>query len=460
MDENIGRIKQIKGQIVEVEFLKEKPQIHDLVVLETDPTVMMEVYTSVTPTTFYCMALSHAKKLHRGARVINTQSPITIPVGEGIVGRVMNLFGEPVDGKGPIQTETKKPIYGQNVPFDHVMLPKEILPTGIKAIDFFSPILKGGKIGIFGGAGVGKTILLTEIIHNVVNQNESNITSVFAGVGERVREGQELHESLEENNVLKNVSLLYGHMGDNATIRVKTALASVSIAEHFRDTVGKDVLFFIDNVYRFAQAGYELSMLMNTIPSEGGYQPTLSSEMAGLHERLFSTKDHSITAFEAVYVPSDDMLDQGVQSVFTYLDANIVLSRNVYQEGRYPAIDLLSSISAALKPDIVGDLHTRTVLKAQNLLKKAASLDRIVALIGESEMNEKDRIIYTRARLLKNYMTQSFFVTEPQTGKKGVFVPIEDTVTDVAAILNGEYDAVDPYDIKDMGSIKDVKHGQ
>lgn len=460
MDENIGRVKQVKGQVVEVEFSKEKPNIHDLLYLESDPSVMLEVYTSVTPTTFYCLTLSHPEKLHRGAKIVNTGSPITIPVGQEIIGRVMNLFGNSMDGKGEILAKTRRPIYGQNVPFDRVVISKEILPTGIKAIDFFSPILKGGKIGIFGGAGVGKTILLTEIIHNVINQKESNIVSVFAGVGERVREGQELYASLEESDVLKNVSLLYGHMGDNATIRVKTALASISIAEHFRDEMGKDVLFFIDNIYRFAQAGYELSMLMNTIPSEGGYQPTLSSEMAALHERLFSTKEHNITAFEAVYVPSDDMMDQGVQSVFTYLDATIVLSRNVYQEGRYPAIDLLSSISGALRPEIVGELHAKTVLRAQTLLKNAASLDRIVALIGESEMNEKDKIVYTRARLLKNYMTQSFFVTQPQTGKPGVFVPIADTVDDVAAILDGKYDTVDPYEIKELGSIKDIKHGQ
>ena len=249
----------------------------------------------------------------------------------------------------------------------------------------------------------------------------------------------------------------YGHMGDNAIVRFKVALAGISLAEYFRDTMKKNVLFFIDNIYRFAQAGYELSMLMNTIPSEGGYQATLTSEMAGIHERLFSTTDNSITSFETVYVPSDDLLDNAVQSVFTYLDANITLSRSVYQEGLYPAIDLLYSSSSALNVEIVGELHQKTAIKAQQFLKKAAGLERIVSLIGESELNETDRIIYNRSRLLRNYMSQSFFVIEPQTGKPGVYVARADTVNDVAAILDGKHDALDPYEIRSIGSLKDFK---
>lgn len=459
MDNHIGRIKKIKGQVVEVEFLGTKPQIHDILILENDPETILEVYTSATKNSFFCLALSHPHKLHRDARLLNTQSSLKIPVGEEVLGRVMNLQGEPLDGRGPIKATEKRSIYNQDISFDRVVVPREIIPTGIKAIDFFSPLLKGGKVGIFGGAGVGKTILLTEVIHNIVNQNSSNTISVFSGVGERVREGHELHEALIESNILDHVTLVFGHMGDNATIRFKTALASITLAEYFRDILKKNVLFFIDNVYRFAQAGYELSMLMNTIPSEGGYQPTLTSEMASLHERLFSTKEGSITTFEAVYVPSDDMLDQGVQSVFTYLDATIVLSRNVYQEGRYPAIDLLSSTSSALNSAIVGPLHAKTVIEAQKLLKTAASLERIVSLIGESELNEADKITFNRAKILKNYMTQSFFVTQPQTGKDGVFVHISDTVDDVKAILEGKYDQADPYAIKEIGSLKTAFHG-
>lgn len=457
MENSTGHVKQIKGQVVEVEFLTGKPEIHDLLTMKDDPSIQLEVYASASANSFYCIAFSQVEKLFRGAQLINTQKSIQIPVGPEVLGRVMNLFGKELDGKGEIKTQATKSIYSPEVGYDKVVVSKEIVQTGIKAIDFFSPILKGGKIGIFGGAGVGKTILLTEIIHNIINQNPQDTVSIFAGVGERSREGQELFQALEESRVLDHVCLLYGSMGENASIRFKTALASISMAEHFRDTEEKNVLFFIDNLYRFAQAGHELSMLMNTIPSEGGYQPTLTSEMASLHERLFSTKQNSITSFEAIYVPSDDMLDFGVQSVFTHLDANIVLSRSIYQEGRYPAINLLSSISTALKSDVVGKLHAKTVVRSDQLLKKATGLERIASLIGESELNEQDKITYNRSKLLKNYMTQSFFVTEGQTGKKGVFVPVNDTVSDVNEILEGKYDSVEPNKLKDIGSLKDLK---
>lgn len=453
--ENTGTIKQIKGQVAEVEFLLDKPQIHDLLVLEEDPSVQLEVYSSSSTNSFYAIVFTQVEKLYRGAKVINTKEPIKIPAGKAVLGRVMDLFGKPLDGKGEIKVNVQKPIYSKEAGgYDRILISKEIIQTGIKAIDFFSPIIKGGKIGIFGGAGVGKTILLTEVIHNIINQNPDTV-SIFAGVGERSREGQELYQALNESKVLDHVCLLYGSMGENASIRFKTAQAAIAVSEYFRDDAKKNVLFFIDNLYRFAQAGHELSMLMNTIPSEGGYQATLTSEMASLHERLYSTKEANITSFEAIYVPSDDMMDFGVQSVFTHLDANIVLSRNIYQEGRYPAINLLASVSTALRPEIVGKLHARTVIKAQQLLKTAAGLERIASLIGESELNENDKIIYNRAKLLKNYMTQSFFVVEPQTEKPGVFVPINDTVTDVAAILDGKYDSVNPTKIKDLGSLKD-----
>jgi len=457
MEESIGKIKSIRGNVVEVTFAAETPQIHDLLYLKEDPAIIMEVYTSASKTSFYCFVLTQPDKLSRGAIVVNTHKSIEIPVGQEVLSRVMNLFGEPVDGKGEIVSKEKKSIYSPDINYDKVVLAKEVMETGIKVIDFFSPIVRGGKIGLFGGAGVGKTILLTEIIHNIVNKNPADSVSVFAGVGERVREGQELYESLQQSKVIDYVSLFYGHMGDNPIIRFKIALAGISLSEYFRDTLNKNVLFFIDNVYRYAQAGYELSMLMNTIPSEGGYQATLASEMANLHERLFSTERNSITSFETVYVPSDDLLDNAVQSVFTYLDANITLSRAVYQEGLYPAVDILSSTSAALKADLVGELHAETAIKAQQFLKKAAGLERIVSLIGESELNETDRLIYNRSKLLRNYMTQSFFVTEPQTGKPGVFVPVQTTINDVKAILDGGYDTIDPYELKSLGSLSEIK---
>ena len=302
--------------------------------------------------------------------MVNTGKSIEIPVGDAVLGRIINIFGEPQDGRGEIKTDERRTIVSRDVSFDDVIPASEVFVTGIKAIDFFSPLLKGGKVGLFGGAGVGKTILLTEIIHNVVILNKDKNVSVFTGVGERSREGQELYESLDESNVLSSVSLIYGLMGENPAVRFRTALIGATIAEHFRDEEKKNVLFFIDNIFRYAQAGHELSTLMNTIPSEGGYQATLASEMANFQERLVSNTSGSISSFEAVYVPADDITDYAVQSIFPYFDSTVVLSREIYQEGRFPAIDLLSSTSSGLSIDIVGDSHYHTVINAQNLLKK------------------------------------------------------------------------------------------
>lgn len=452
---NRGTIIAIRGQIAEVMFQGHSPEIHHILVLEEDPDVRMEVYASASNTSFYCLVLSPTAKLSRGKAVVDTGKPIMLPAGPEILGRLLNVFGQPEDGGKPLTTKETRPIFSKEIPFDDVIVPSIILETGIKAVDFFAPIIKGGKLGLFGGAGVGKTVLLTEIIHNVVILNKENSVSIFSGVGERIREGHELYETLSENKVLSQVALLYGQMGENPAIRFRTALAGVTLAEYFRDT-GKNVLFFIDNIFRFAQAGYELATLMNTIPGEGGYQATLSSEMANFHERLVSTQKGSITSIEAVYVPSDDITDYGVQAVFPYLDSTIVLSRAVYQEGRFPAIDFLSSSSSALNIDFVGELHYRTLIEAQALLKKAMSLERIVSLIGESELSNPDQIIYKRSRILKNYMTQSFFVTQTQTGKEGVYVPTKQTVAEVREIIDGKHDNVDPDKFLFIGSLRDA----
>lgn len=454
-----GKITSIKDQIIEVEFEENAPKIHDILVLKEDENIKMEVYASSTKTTFFCLLLTPIKKIYRGADVINTNSPLKIPVGPEILGRVMDIFGLPQDGRGEIKTKEKAPIFAEELNFDQILVPKEILETGIKVIDFFAPILKGGKVGLFGGAGVGKTILLTEIIHNVVILNKNKSISVFTGIGERAREGQELHESLEKSGVLSQISLIFGQMGENPAIRFRTAAAGITLAEYFRDKLNKDVLFFIDNIFRFAQAGYELSTLMNTIPSEGGYQATLSSEMAGVHERLTSTKDGTITTIETVYIPSDDITDYGVQSVFPYLDSTVVLSRAIYQEVRFPAVDSLASTSAALNVDTVGEKHYKTLVSTQNLLKSAVSLERIVSLVGESELSVDDQKIYNRAKIIKSYMTQNFFVTEPQTGKKGHYVHLSDTVEDIINILDGKYDDVPPDTFLYIGSIKDLTRG-
>ena len=457
--ENKGKIISVKGHIIEVEFESSRPNMHDVLVLEKDPNVKMEVFNSSGRSKYYCISLSSTKKLYRGADVINTNEPIKIPVGNEVLGRIINIFGQAQDGKEEINATELRPIFASDISFTEVIVPKEVLETGIKAIDFFSPILKGGKVGLFGGAGVGKTILLTEIIHNVVTINKEKSVSVFTGVGERVREGQELYESLIQTGILPQVSLIYGAMGENPTIRFRTATAGITIAEYFRDVQQKDVLFFIDNIFRFAQAGYELATLMNLIPSEGGYQSTLPSEMSSFHERLISTKKGSITTIEAIYVPSDDLTDQAVQSIFPYLDSNVILSRSIYQEGRFPAIDLLSSTSSALNQETVGAKHYKALILAQNLLKKALSLERIVSLVGESELSAEDQNFYKRARLLKNYMTQNFYVTEEQTGKKGKRISLTDTVHDVGEILEGKYDDYPPETFLFIGSIKESLTG-
>jgi F-type H+/Na+-transporting ATPase subunit beta len=452
-----GKVVSVKGQIIEVEFLDEKPRIYDVLVYKEDPTIKMEVYTSATPTSFYCLALTGVTKLHHGSVVVNTAQPIRIPVGIETLGRVIDTLGEPQDGLGEMKAKELRPIIAKDVSFANVNIPKELLETGIKAVDFFTPIVKGGKVGLFGGAGVGKTVILSEIIHNIVILDPEKNVSVFTGVGERTREGEELYATLKESKVMQGVTLIYGSMGENPALRFRTAFTGVTLAEYYRDTLGKDVLFFIDNIFRFAQSGYELSTLMNSIPSEGGYQATLASEMASFHERLVSTMKNAITTFEAIYVPADDLTDSGVQAIFPYLDSGIILSRSVYQEGRFPAIDLLSSNSSSLNADTVGEAHYVTALDAQTMLKKAKSLERIVSLIGESELSSDDQLIFKRAKMLKNYMTQNFTVVETQTEKKGVHVPVKQTVADVRAILDGKMDVLQPEDLSFIGTLKDVE---
>lgn len=443
MKNDFGRIIAIEGQVVTVEFTPDNsPSAKDILVLKDDPSVRMEVIISASESTFYCLAFSPTEKLYRGALVVNTKSPIMVPVGEEVLGRVINIFGEPLDGKGPINAKEKSSIYTEHLSYEDISSHREFLETGIKALDFFSPIVKGDKVGLFGGAGVGKTILLTEIIHNVVSL-ETKRSVVFAGIGERSREGQELYETLLEQKTLPNVSLIFGTMGDNPALRFRTAFTAATIAEYFRDKADREVLFFIDNIFRFALAGNEVSMLMNTIPSEDGYQATLTSEMGSFHERLTSTNKTAITTIEAIYIPNDDIFDQGVQSIFPYLDSTIVLSRNVYQEGRIPAIDLLESTSSNLSPAVIGEEHYETALRAQALLKEAVTLERIVSLIGSAELSSEDRLTFERAKRLKNFMTQSFFVAESQTGRPGKYVPVKTTVRDVKDIIDGKYDNVD-----------------
>lgn len=435
-----GRILSVRGNIAEVEFWDSLPEIHHILILQDSPDTRLKVYSSSGENRFYCLVLSSSEKLYRGAEVINTCQSMSVPVGEAVLGRVMNVFGDPADGGPPIEASERKPVYGNSPDYDSISPRSEIWETGIKAIDLFSPLLKGGKMGLFGGAGVGKTLLLTEMMHNVVTAAPGN-ASVFSGVGERTREGHELYEELKSRGLLKYVSLIFGPMGANAAVRFLTGLTGVTVAEYFRDS-GKSVLFLIDNVFRLAQAGNELSTLMNTIPSEDGYQATLASEMAEFHERLVSTQKGVVSSIEAIYVPSDDLLDQGVQSIFPYLDSVVTLSRTVYQQGRLPAIDILSSNSSALNPAVVGQAHYDAAVRAQVTLNKAESLERMVALVGESELSAENQLLYRRSKKIKNFMTQNFFVAEEQTGRKGAFVKLSDTISGVSQILEGRYDQV------------------
>ncbi len=455
-----GKIISLRGQIAEVAFEDSLPKIHDILLFQngTNHPIKMEVYVSSGPNTFYCLVLGSTNSLFRGALVTNTNEAILFPVGQEMLGRAVNLFGEPLDTLGAIKTKSFLPIHRPVSLSDEILTKSEIFETGIKVIDLFAPLTRGGKMGLFGGAGVGKTLLLSEILHNIVEIKAKNAVSVFAGVGERSREAIELYDVLVKGGALKDTTLVFGSMGEDATTRFLSAFSACTLAEYYRDTLKKEVLFFIDNMFRFAQAGNELSVLTNTIPSEDGYQATLESEMANFHERLISTLKGPITSIEAIYVPADDLLDHGVQSIFPYLDSNVVLSRNVYKEGFLPAVDIVASNSSALDPEIVGQLHYDTAIAAKSLLKKQEDLQRIVSLVGEGELSETDQTIYKRGLKIRNFMTQSFFVATAQKGQLGKFVDRATTVEDVKCIIDGKCDDIPEDKLLFIGSIKEIIH--
>lgn len=436
-----GRVVSIAGNVVLAEFFDEKPRVHELLTTKESDKVMLEVYSSESKDRMYCLCLTGVDSLRRGAYLTSIGSTITVPVGESVLGRVLDVFGNPIDDPTKLlEHVSRRSIFSSDVELSKVATAEQILETGIKAIDFFSPILRGSKVGIFGGAGVGKTVLLSEIINNIVISNASDYVSIFAGVGERIRECRELYETFADAKVLDRVSLVYATMGENPALRFRIAFAGATLSEYFRDELGKDVIFFIDNIFRYAQAGLELSNIMNTMPGEGGYQATLLSEMAQFHERLYSTKERAITTFEAVYVPGDDTLDQAVQAIFPYLDSTMVLSRQVYQEGRFPAVDILQSSSLAVNRNLIDRKHYDALLESRRVLEEARSLERIVSLIGESELSEEKRHIYRRAKVLQNYMTQDLHSVAAQTHRPGVSVALKDTVAFVERILSGEFD--------------------
>jgi F-type H+-transporting ATPase subunit beta len=433
---NQGKVIGVNGQVVEVLFDQDQPKIFDVLVFEEGgEKLKMEVNSSSGLNTFYCLALGSTERIYRGAVVTNTGSPILFPVGKEMLSRVVNLFGEPQDLLGDLTVSNFMPIHKDVYLSDTSKVKPELLETGIKAIDLFTPLSKAGKTGLFGGAGVGKTILLSEILHNIV----------------------QISDVLSKSGALKDASLIFGSMGEDAATRFLSVLSACTLAEYYRDFMKKDVLFFIDNVFRFAQAGNELSVLTNAIPSEDGYQSTLESQMANFHERLSSTSKNAITTIEAVYVPADDLLDRAVQAVFPYLDSNVILSRNLYKRGFLPAIDIVASNSSVLDPKIVGEEHYNVATTAKAIVKKTESLERIVALVGESELSEEDQITYKRGHKIRNFMTQDFFSASAQKSKPGKFVKVEKTVKGVKEIIEGKYDNF-PEDkflyISDLSEIK------
>lgn len=453
--DKIGIIKSVRGQVVEVYSESASlPEISEILTVEEDKSIKLEVF-GYTGASLLCLCLTNSSSLYRGMSVLTTGSPILIPVGNEVLGRVMNIFGEEEDNKGAILSAKRLPIYSTPPPFNLLKNSTEILETGIKAIDFLTPFLKGSKVGFIGGAGVGKTVLITELIHNITRNHQG--VSVFAGIGERVREGHELIHNLEEAKVLENISLIFGQMGENAAVRLRVGDAAATIAEYFRDQENKDVLVFIDNIYRFVQAGSEVSTLIGDIPSEQGYQPDLQSALGNLEERLVSTNNAYLTSIQTIYVPSDDITDPGVYSIISYLDAVLVLSRSSAQVGIFPPIDLHQSSSSILSSkSLLGEEHHELILKFKQIIEKYNQLSRIVAILGENELTGEDHLIYNRAKKLINYLTQPFFVVESQTGRKGVFVPRQETIKDIKQIIEGKLDNISEDKLLYIGSLKEI----
>jgi len=452
-----GTITSVNGQIATVQIEGEVfPALFEIMISPENPEVVLEVF-SENESSVFAQILSKPDQLFRSMKVYGTGSDLKIPVGQEVLGRVMDLFGKPKDNAGEIKKNNQTSIYSKPPTLSVVKASYSILETGIKAIDFLTPIQRGGKVGFIGGAGVGKTILLTELMRNITLLPNQNIYSVFAGVGERIREGQELYQRLKQSGVLAKTVIILGQMNENAAIRFRVAQAAVAEAEYFRDTQKSDVYFFIDNMFRFVQAGAEISTLLGTIPSEQGYQATLQTEISTLEDRLIPTLSGSITSFQNVYVPADEITDAGVTTVMSFLDTAIVLSRSVAQKGIYPPIDLFLSSSSTLSKAFLGEAHFKALTEFQKLLENYNKLSHIVAIVGEKELSVENRILYNRTRKIINFLTQPFFMTEKQTGKKGVAVPRNTTINDITTILSGKLDNIPTEKFMFIGSLVDAK---
>lgn len=435
-----GAIIQIIGSVVDVEFPEgQLPGIYNaLHVLHGGGTIVLEVARHLGFGRVRAIALSSTDGLVRGMEVKDTGGPVTVPVGSGVLGRMFNVLGEPIDNREGGDFSRRLPIHRSAPPFTEQSIKTEVFETGIKVIDLLAPIIRGGKVGLFGGAGVGKTVLLSELIRNVAE--ESGGVSLFAGVGERTREGNDLYHEMREAGVLEKTALVFGQMNEVPGARLRTALAALTMAEYFRDEEGKNVLLFIDNIFRFSQAGSEVSALLGRMPSAVGYQPTLASEMGQLQERITSTTRGSVTSVQAIYVPADDITDPAPATTFSHLDSTIVLSRPLTELGIYPAVDPLASSSSALDPKVVGHEHYETARGVQKTLQRYSELQDIINILGMEELSEEDKLAVTRARKIQRFLSQPFFVAETFTGRSGKFVKREDTVRGFAEILQGKHD--------------------
>lgn len=452
---NSGRIVQIIGPVIDIKFENHLPKIYDAVTIDHDGSeVVAEVVQHLGNQTVRCVSMTATEGLVRGMQAVSTGEPIRVPVGKGTLGRVLNVLGNPIDKQGEIEADETWPIHRKAPGFDEQVPATEMFETGIKVIDLLAPYAKGGKVGLFGGAGVGKTVLIQELIRNIATEHGGY--SVFTGVGERSREGNDLWHEMKDSGVLEKTSLVFGQMNEPPGSRMRVGLTGLTIAEYFRDKLGQDVLLFVDNIFRFVQAGSEVSALLGRIPSAVGYQPTLATDMGALQERITSTKSGSITSVQAVYVPADDLTDPAPATTFAHLDATTVLSRSIVEEGIYPAVDPLASSSRILNPRIVGEEHYRVACRVQEMLQRYKELMDIIAILGMDELSEEDKLTVNRARKIKKYLSQPFFVAKVFSGFDGRYVPIKDTIRGFQEIIDGKMDDIPESAFFMKGAIEEV----
>lgn len=454
--EKQGKIIQIKGPVIDVEFFDHLPSIyHALEVMNRGQKVVLEVQQEIGNNAVRTLAMTATEGLRRGDIVTDTYQPISVPVGEATLGRIFNVTGDTIDEKGPVLTEKRLPIHREAPTLLDQSNEAKVFETGIKVIDLMAPFARGGKVGIFGGAGTGKTVIIQELIRNIAA--EHNGFSIFTGVGERTREGNDLLHEMKEAGVLDKTALVFGQMNEPPGARLRVALTGLTMAEYFRDEEGRDVLLFIDNIFRFSQAGSEVSALLGRIPSAVGYQPTLASEMGELQERITSTQKGSITSVQAVYVPADDYTDPAPANTFAHLDSTLNLERAIADLGLYPAVDPLASTSRMLDPEIVGDEHYDTAIRVQKILQRYKDLQDIIAILGVEELSDDDKLTVSRARKIQKFFSQPFFVGEQFKGRPGIYVPIKDTVRSIKLILDGKMDNKNENDFYMIGSLEEVE---